>query len=206
MSARGNSPDAIAGARPSDTIAGARASNAIAGATTCAESNFSLDEFEEFDAERAAEHAAGDDILLQEPVCPEGLCRAVTSSKSLVSLSVEEFDDSRRCLGGADATRDGMKVRASLSIPAAASVPGAGHSAACSVSSLSACCGRRDSERMAGMDPSLRHFLSTLQAKVEGEAMRSVCRSPARVTWHTYRYMFGVFTLKRFPRKWEGFI
>ena len=61
------------------------------------------------------------------------------------------------------------------------------------------------------MDPSLRHFLSTLQAKVEGEVMRTkraapLCRSPARVTWHTYRYMFGVFTLKRFPRKWEGFI
>ena len=58
------------------------------------------------------------------------------------------------------------------------------------------------------MDPSLRHFLSTLQAKAEGEAEGEAmrCRSPARVTWHTYRYMFGVFTLKRFPRKWEGFI
>ena len=182
MGARGNSPDAIAGARPSDTIAGARASNAIAGATTCAESSFSLEEFEAFDAERAAEHAAGDERRLPEPVCPEGLCRVlravnctVASSKSLVSLSIEEFDDSRRCFGGADATLDGMKVRASLSIPAAASVPGAGHSAALSVSSLNACCGRRDSERMEGIDPNRRHFLSLgiLQAKAEGDAMRS---------------------------------
>ena len=198
MSARGNSPDAIAGARPSDTIAGARASNAIAGATTCAESSFSLEEFEEFDAfdaERAAEHAAGDERRLPEPVCPEGLCRVlravnctVASSKSLVSLSIEEFDDSRRCFGGADATLDGMKVRASLSIPAAASVPGAGHSAACSVSSLNACCGRRDSERMEGMDPNRRHFLSLgiLQAKAEGDAIEKLTWLVGAGTLHGY--------------------